>query len=151
MAGRCVQAQADRGGPAPDAPEIWMAGLRASRWPWALALPVDLLAHREATDSNSVWELPAPSWRQRADESQQRQASLRQALEKSRVAWPQEWLRAASRQQELAVLPEQQLDARVAWPPWQRLGLAQVKSLRAPRVERPPALELLEAEQPPQV
>jgi len=58
MAGRFVPAQAALDGPAPDALEILMAGPRALQSPWALALPADLLARREAMDSNSAWEAP---------------------------------------------------------------------------------------------
>ena len=57
MADRLVRARAARDGLVPDAPEIWMVGRLASQWPQALAPPADLLARREATDSNSVWEV----------------------------------------------------------------------------------------------
>jgi hypothetical protein len=59
MADRFVQAQAAPDGLDPGAPEILMAGRQAWRWPKVVAPLVDLLAHREATDSNSVWEAPA--------------------------------------------------------------------------------------------
>jgi hypothetical protein len=100
-----------------------------------LALPVDSLAHREVTDSSSVWE--APTSRLRAVARTQR-FSLRQALQKLHGVRPQALLRAASKQQELAVTPGELVDAPAAWL---RLDLAQEKSLRAPRVERSLALE----------
>jgi hypothetical protein len=56
MAARFVQARVAPDGSARDAPEILMAGQPAERWRSVLAPPVDLLAHREATDSNLVWE-----------------------------------------------------------------------------------------------
>jgi hypothetical protein len=74
MAGRCALARAGRDGPVPDAREILTVGPPASRWRLGVALPADLLAHREATDSNSVWEPQEPALRQRADAPQLRQA-----------------------------------------------------------------------------
>jgi len=66
----------------------------------------------------------------------------RQALqEKLHAARPQAQPLAASRQQELAVPPEELVDAPLVW---QRLGWEQ--SLRAPQAERRPALKSLEAE-----
>jgi hypothetical protein len=121
MAGRFAQAQAAQDDLVPGVPEILLAGRRASRWPWALALPADSLAHREAMDSNLVWEAPALPLRPRTNAQQQ--ASLRRAQEMWRGAPPQARLRASSRQQEeLAVAPEEHVDALAAWR--QRLGLA---------------------------
>jgi len=80
-----------------------------------LAPPADSLAHREAADSNSVWEAPAQPLRQQTDALLQ-QASLRRAQEMWRGAPPQARLRAPSRQQEeLAVAPEEHVDALAAW------------------------------------
>jgi hypothetical protein len=70
--------------------------------------------------------------------AQQQQASLTQAQERLHGARPQAQLRAASRQQELAVAPVGQADAPAAW---QRLGSAQEKFLLAQQVGRPPASE----------
>jgi hypothetical protein len=61
MADRFVRAQAALDGLVQGVPEILMVGQPASRWQKALALAVDSLAHREAADSNSVWEAPAPA------------------------------------------------------------------------------------------
>jgi hypothetical protein len=122
MAGRFVQVQAAPDGLVQSAPEILLVGQPASHWPWVLALQVDSLAHRVATDSSSVWEAPAPTSRRRASVRPQ-QASLRQTQEMLHGARPQERRRAASRQQvELAVAPEELMDAPAVW---QRLGLTQ--------------------------
>jgi hypothetical protein len=86
-----------------------------------LALQADSLAHREAADSNSVWEAPALPLRQPTDAQQQ--ASLRRAQEKLGGAPPQARLRVSSRQQEeLEVAPQEHVDELAAWR--QRLGLA---------------------------
>jgi len=53
---------------------------------------------------------------------------------------------AASLQLGLASAPGEPLDEPVVSPAWQQPGLAQVKSLRAPLVEPPPALESQQAE-----
>jgi len=90
---------------------------------------VDSLAHREATDSNLVWEPPERTWHQRAD-AQLPQASLWQAQEKLHGARPQDRLREVSRlKEELALAPQEQADAPA---PWQRLGSAQENSSRPP-------------------
>jgi hypothetical protein len=94
MAGRFVQALAAPDGHVQCAPEILLVGRPASHWPWVLALQVDSLAHRVATDSSSVWEAPVPTSRLRASARKQ-QASLRQAQEMLHGARPQERLRAA--------------------------------------------------------
>ena len=58
-ADRLVRAQAARGVLDPGAPETWKADQPASHWLKVLGPPVDSLAHPEAMDSNSVWELKA--------------------------------------------------------------------------------------------
>jgi hypothetical protein len=67
MADRLALAQAAPDGLVPGALEILKAGQPASRWPWAVALPVDSLARQEAKDSSSVWEAPAQAWRPQVD------------------------------------------------------------------------------------
>jgi hypothetical protein len=112
-AARSVRAQVDPDGLVLGAPEISMAGQPVSHWPLALALPVDSPARREATDSNSVWEAPAPTSCLRAD-AQPQQASLTRAQQKLHGELRRERLRAPSRRQELAVAPEEQADAPAA-------------------------------------
>ena len=118
-----------------------MAGQPAARWQWVLALPADLLAHREAADSNSVSEVPALAWSLKSAAGPQ-QASSRRAQQKLHGAHPRERLRAvwALPQQEIerALVLEKQADAPVASL---QLDWAQEKSSVAPQVERRPASE----------
>jgi hypothetical protein len=115
MAGRVVRAQAALVALGPVVLEILRAGRQDAHWPWVLALPADSHAHREAVDSNSVWEPSAKASRLLAH-ARPLQASVSQAQEKLRVERSQERLQAALRlQAELAVAPQEQLDALAAW------------------------------------
>jgi hypothetical protein len=80
-----------------------------------LALPVDSLAHREATDSNLVWEAQeGPSGLPQVAVRPPVQASPTRATQKSDGVRPQARPQAASRQQGLSLALEKQLDARQA-------------------------------------
>jgi len=83
-----------------------------------VALPGDLLARPEATDSSLVWGPQAPTWPQRAGAPQQRQVWPTQqwAQEKLRVVPPPARLLLASRRQELAALLQGQLASLAVWP-----------------------------------
>jgi hypothetical protein len=59
MADRAAQLWAGQDGLVPDAPGILKEAHLALRWAQALALRADSRAHREAKDSNLVWEAPA--------------------------------------------------------------------------------------------
>lgn len=115
-AARYAQERAVRDAPVQDAPEILKAGRPVLHWRKVLALPVDLLAHRGAMDSNSVWEAPAALSVQRVVVGMQ-QALPEQAQQKSHAAPRQAHLRAALRQQEAALAAEKQADAPAAWQP----------------------------------
>jgi hypothetical protein len=143
MAVRFVQASAALDGLVPDVPEISMAVQPALHWPKALALPVDLLAHREVTDSNSVWEPPGALSGLRVALQQPQQASATQVQRKLDVV---EWAvrpRAASPQQGVLTLVEQS----GGLASWQQLGRAQKKFSRVRQLEPPPAWELQQAEE----
>jgi hypothetical protein len=136
MAARFLQARAALDGLVPDVREISMAGQPALDWLKVSALPVDLLAHREVTDSNLVWEPPGALSGLPAAVPRPQQASEKQAQRKLDVAELAVRPRAASPQQEFVLMLQEQPDEPVSW---QQLGRARGKFSPARRLEPPPA------------
>lgn len=108
-----------------------MAGRLALHWPKALAPRGDSRAHREATDSSSVWEAPASPGRLVAGP----RASLSRALETLDGAALRALARAVSPQQAMAFALAQPMAVQEEQPAgpeelrgvqlaWQRLGSA---------------------------
>jgi hypothetical protein len=102
-----------------------------------VAPPVDSHAHREATDSNSVWEVQARVWPQQADAQAQRQQTLpmQATPEKWHGAPRQDELREASRWPQLRQAAQEKQAAAPA--AWQRPEWAREKFLRAQPAELP--------------
>ena len=143
----CAQERAVRDVLDRDAPEILRAGRPALRWPKVLAPPVDLLAHREAVDSNSVWEAPVALSVQPVVAGMQ-QAWPEQAQQKLHAAPGQARPQAASLRQEAALAAEKQADAPAAWQPLDSPG---EKPSQARRARQRQALESPLEQGPPQV
>jgi hypothetical protein len=101
-----------------------------------LARLADLLARREAADSNSVWEAPEQVSAPQVD-VRPRQASLRRAQQRLHGARLQERLQAAAALPQLEPALAQLLEKQAAAPAaWQPPGWALEKLSAAPQVER---------------